>query len=339
MTDKALKQSHYYTGNPETPAPGSPVHVPSLVRDTASEAAAYKADERLVDAVNVALILSQPLLVTGEPGTGKTQLAYSLGRELGYEVLKFETKSTSLARDLFYTYDTLGRFHDAQLQRARDSKEYLTYNALGIAILQTQERPQVEEVLPTKFEHYGPRRSIVLIDEIDKAPRDFPNDLLNEIESMYFKIPELGIVSGGITAKKEMRPVIIITSNSEKSLPDAFLRRCIFYDIPFPDDERLTEIVLSHMTVLIQKKPAWLEDAIEFFSTLREPGRGLDKAPATAELLNWITYLRSARIGDEGRLRSEQKLLSSSLSALFKSKSDQERADSILNEWLQGSSG
>src|SRR2546423_417044 len=135
-----MKPSQYYSGSPQTPSPQRPIEVPSLVRDRRREAAAYIADERLADAVNVALILNQPLLLTGEPGTGKTQLAYSVGRELGYEVLKFETKSTSVARDLFYTYDTLRRFHDAQLQIAQDSREYITYNALGIAILRSKEK-------------------------------------------------------------------------------------------------------------------------------------------------------------------------------------------------------
>ena len=151
---------------------------------------------------------------------------------------------------------------------------------------------------------------------------------------MYFKIPELGMVSKRITAKDELRPVIIITSNSEKSLPDAFMRRCIYYDIPFPDDERLGEIVLSHMQTPGAMKPAWLEDAIDLFSKLRQPAKGLDKKPSTAELLNWITYLRMANIGEGARLRPQRDLIYSSLSALFKSKSDQERADPIVKEWL-----
>jgi MoxR-like ATPase len=334
MRGEIMRPLQYYRGSPETPPPESPVTIPSLVRDTAREAVAYKAVEGLVDAVNVALILSQPLLLTGEPGTGKTQLAYSLGRELGYEVRKFETKSTSVARELFYTYDTLRRFHDAQVHVRQDSREYITYNALGIAILQTEERSDVEAWLPTEFQHNGPQRSIVLIDEIDKAPRDFPNDLLNEIEGLYFRIPELGLVNERIEAKEELRPVVIITSNSEKSLPAAFLRRCIFYDIPFPDDARLMEIVLSHMTAMGASEPAWLKDAIEFFFKLRSDRSGLDKNPATAELLNWISYLRNAKLGDEARLRAHKDIVSSSLSVLSKSESDQERANSILKEWL-----
>ncbi|MGA9769878.1 MAG: MoxR family ATPase [Blastocatellia bacterium] len=325
----------YYKGRPEVPPAKSPVSIPSMVYNKKRDAASYIAGEQLVDAVNVALILNQPLLLTGEPGTGKTQLAYSVGRELGYDVLKFETKSTSAARDLFYTYDTLRRFHDAQLRVKRRSNEYISYNAFGAAILRTREREEVAQWLPSSFEHDEPRQSIVLIDEIDKAPRDFPNDLLNEIEGMYFKVAELGMTNEKIEANQEMRPIIFITSNSEKSLPDAFLRRCIFYDIPFPSRDRLTDIVLSHMADAVDKKHTWLEDAMDFFLKLREPGRGLDKKPATAELLNWIAYLRKSSIQDSEHLRVKKGLINSSLSVLFKSKSDQARANSILDEWLK----
>jgi MoxR-like ATPase len=329
-----MKLTQYYTGRPDAEPADKPADIPSLVRDRELEAVAYIADERLVDAVNVALILSQPLLLTGEPGTGKTLLAYSVGRELGLDVLKFETKSTSAARDLFYTYDTLRRFHDAQLTQRREGSEYITYNALGIAILRTHDADEVAPSLPSTFAHGGRRRSIVIIDEIDKAPRDFPNDLLNEIDGMYFKVPELGMVSEGIKAKEDMRPIIFITSNSERSLPDAFLRRCIFYDIPFPKPDRLVEIVLSHMRTSGKQQPSWLQDALDFFSKLREPNRGMEKRPATAELLDWIRYLRRAGIGDGERLRDRKELVASSLGALFKSKADADRADSILSEWL-----
>lgn len=325
----------FYRGLPQAPAAESPAKLLTVPRDKEREVAAYIADPGLIDAVNVALLLNQPLLLTGEPGTGKTQLAYSLGRELGYEVLKFETKSTSTARDLFYTYDTLRRFHDAQLEIKRESTDYLTYNALGIAIIRSREANQNENWLPAGFEHGGARRSIVLIDEIDKASRDFPNDLLNEIEGMYFRIPELGMGNKSIAAG-ELRPVIIITSNSEKSLPDAFLRRCIFYNIPFPTRQRLNEIVLSHMASLKDGRQLWLTDALDFFDKLREPNRGLDKKPATAELLDWLKCLGTANLKDGDRLRAHKDIISRCLSALFKSALDQERAASIMEEWLKG---
>lgn len=331
--------NHYYTGKPQANVTGS-AEIRSIVRDRDHETSAYIADEGLVNAVNVALVLGQPLLLTGEPGTGKTQLAYSVGRELGLDVLKFETKSTSTARDLFYTYDTLRRFHDAHLQRKKESIEYVTYNALGIAILNTHEASEYKEWIPPGFEHKGPHRSIVLIDEIDKAPRDFPNDLLNEFEGMYFKIPELGMVNEHIGASNPLRPIIFITSNSEKSLPDAFLRRCVYYDIPFPNRARLTDIVISHLPTLKRPRPAWLDDALELFDRLRKPVSALDKKPGTAELLNWITYLRTdEQLTEDDRLRNKDELVASSLSTLFKSKSDQERSEQIVTEWRREQPG
>lgn len=325
--------NQYYVGQPHVKKADAPADIPSIIRNRDREAAAYIADDGLVSAVNVALILGQPLLLTGEPGTGKTQLAYSVGRELGFDVLKFETKSTSVARDLFYTYDTLRRFHDAHLKREKEGVEYITYNALGIAILNTHEYGKYKEWLPPGFGHTAPRRSIILLDEIDKAPRDFPNDLLNEIEGMYFKIPELGMVNKRITAQDALRPIIFITSNSEKSLPDAFLRRCVYYDIPFPGTARLAEIVLSHLPMRVATRPAWLNDALDLFDRLRRPASALDKKPGTAELLNWVSYLRREGLGDDETLRPKETLVWSSLSTLFKSKSDQENSEKLVQEW------
>jgi hypothetical protein len=153
----------FYEGRPRDKCSDKPATIPILEQNRRTEARAYIAEPGLVDAVNVMLILGQPLLITGEPGTGKTQLAYSVECELGYEVLKFETKSTSIARDLFYTYDTLGRFHAAQLKMGSvDGKHYITYNALGMAILASRESAAIKEWLPESYEHKEPRRSIVL---------------------------------------------------------------------------------------------------------------------------------------------------------------------------------
>lgn len=181
---------------------------------------AYRPDLRLVDAVNVALVLNRPLLVTGEPGTGKTQLAYSIAWQLAARkqlnvtsprVEKFETKSTSVARDLFYSFDVLARFHAAHTGGSSRNVDYLTYNALGRALLDALPEGEVRPQLPPGHEYQGPRRSVVLIDEIDKAPRDFPNDLLNELDQMYFRIPELGNVAIGGTgpAAEAYRPVVV----------------------------------------------------------------------------------------------------------------------------------
>jgi MoxR-like ATPase len=331
----------YYTGNPHKRHADRPAELPGSRRARQIDPAHYKADPGLVDAVNVALLLNQPLLLTGEPGTGKTQLAYSIAWELGFEPpLMFETKSTSMARDLFYTYDTLGRFHAAQTgEGSQRSLDYITYNALGIAILRSHEEADVHAYLPPDFTHGGRRRSVVLIDEVDKAPRDFPNDLLNEVEGMYFRVPELGNVR--LAAGEELRPVLIITSNSEKHLPDAFLRRCIYYNIPFPDvtqadgRQRLTEIVLARSTQFADDHSPLLAEALDFFAKLREPNSGLRKKPATAELLNWLGALHGAGAPAAEPLRQHAELAAASLGALVKSASDQEVARTLLAEWLQ----
>ena len=146
---------------------------------------------------------------------------------MAIQMLKFEIKSTSTARDLFYTYDALKRIQD--IHSGVSSSEllnYITYQALGLAILKTKEPSEVKNLLSAEFAHVGKSRSVVLIDEMDKAPRDFPNDLLNELEHLYFRIPELGNVK--VEADPTLQPIVIITSNSEKDLPEAFLRRCIY---------------------------------------------------------------------------------------------------------------
>src|SRR5262245_6651572 len=183
----------YYTGKPRNRRIGAPAILPGSRRARQTDPAGYLPDPGLVDAVNVALLLGQPLLLTGEPGTGKTQLAYNLAWELEFpEPLSFETKSTSTSRELFYTYDAVGHFRAIQMRdNNTDATNYITWNALGEAILRSCQGAEIRKWLSPDGVGLEPQRSVVLIDEIDKAPRDFPNDILNEVEALFFRIPEL----------------------------------------------------------------------------------------------------------------------------------------------------
>lgn len=294
----------------------------------------YIADEGLRDACNVALLLGQPLLLTGEPGTGKTQFAYNLAWELGFKPpLKFETKSDSSARDLFYTYDALKRFQD--IQSGLESStilNYISYQALGLAILRTRQWDEVQHLLPDNFEAFQPQRSVVLIDEVDKAPRDFPNDLLNELEQLYFKVSELE--NAKIEADPALQPLVVITSNSEKDLPDAFLRRCIYYNVPFPTKERLTHIIASHLGTNTDANNAFLRTALDIFDRLRAPENGLRKKPATAELLGWVLTLQRFGEGKSNPLE-DPSLVFKTLSSLIKTAEDIPKARGVIERWSQ----
>ena len=245
---------------------GQPVSTPG-------EQGRYIAHPDLVAAVNTALAVEQPLLVTGEAGTGKTVLAHSIAAELKLgEVEFFAVRSDGQGRDLLYEFDNLARFYDAQVQddRARDRKNYLRYGALGRSF-QSKER------------------RVVLIDEIDKAPRDFPNDLLHVLDRMELRVPELDL---RVTA--EHRPVVVITSNREAQLPDPFLRRCVFHHISFPDADLLHKIVeerLGHLKVRDKLR----ERIVDRFLAIREV-EGLEKRPSTGELLTWARVLVRADI-------------------------------------------
>lgn len=324
----------YYTGNPGARRGRHPAQLPGSRYARQTDPAGYLPDPGLVDAVNVALLLGQPLLVTGEPGVGKTQLAHSLAWELGLgEPLVFETKSTSTARDLLYGYDTVGRFHAPHSGGSLRSLDYITWHALGEAILQSHPRDEVAQWLPAEFKHEGPRRSVVLVDEIDKAPRDFPNDLLNEVEKREFRAPELA--NALIEANPQSLPILVLTSNSEKNLPDAFLRRCVYYNIPFPDRERLAEIVMRRVGGFDAASDPLLVEAMDLFFRLREPSGGLRKRPATAELIGWLTALAGMDAATGEPLRTQGEAAMRALSALVKSADDQEAARKIVEDWLK----
>jgi MoxR-like ATPase len=272
----------------------------------------YFVSNELRNAVNVALILGQPLLITGEPGTGKTQLAQRVAyeRELPTKLfpLTFYTKSISTAKDLFYQYDALRHFHDVQIQNSEPHSEpksiaagpYITYGALGQAVLLTMDphdepRSRVNKYLPPALQSMGPVRPVVLIDEIDKAPRDLPNDILNELENMSFTVNEIIENKSWMNfkANSDYRPIIIITSNSEKDLPDAFLRRCIFVHLEFPNRATLNKIVEDRLKLQGLTNEA-RDEFIRLFIKFRE--LNLNKAPATAELLYWMRVLERGKI-------------------------------------------
>jgi len=284
----------------QAPRPPSKLRLPQ--KGLRGRDSAYIADPRLIAAANAALALEMPLLLTGEPGCCKSDFAWVVANYVDSErrdphgLRECHVRSDSRARDLLYHFDALRRFGDAQhgdtatTANAQDPRHYVELEPLGLALV-------------------APVQQVVLIDEIDKAPRDLPNDLLRELDRGDFEIPEIparGLV-GNVTTCWEpwgqqqqplartmrrpdgaRKPIVVITSNVERQLPEAFLRRCIFFDIAFPDADRLEEILLAHWPGAAPD-PLYIDDLLVVFSALR--AQELSKKPSTSELLNWAHAL------------------------------------------------
>jgi MoxR-like ATPase len=283
----------------------------------------YIPDPKLVDAVDLAIRMSKPLLLTGEPGAGKTHAAYYVAADLGLGApLVFRSRPTSTSRDLFYAYDSRRAEEEHAAAKAGDPPSFIRFNALGLAIIRTLPREAAAGVVPPDLIHEAPTRSLVLIDEIDRAPRDFCNDILDELERMSFHISELG---RHIQAEPSMRPIVLITSNSEKSLPGAFLRRCIYFNIPFPDSSALMEIVKGHLPELEGRLAS---DIVEFVTALRS-SPSINK-PGVADLLSWGAALLATGVDPDEGLRRQAEIAERTLSTLVKDTDAHQSALALL---------
>ena len=256
----------------------------------------YISTKDLTIAVNAAITLERPLLVKGEPGTGKTELAKQVAKSLDLKIFEWSVKSTTKAQQGLYEYDAVSRLRDSQIgdKKVSDIKKYIKKGKIWNAFESAQ-------------------KSVLLIDEIDKADVEFPNDLLQELDKMEFFVYETGEV-----IKSKNRPIVIITSNNEKELPDAFLRRCFFHYIQFPDQETLIKIINVHFPKI---KKIILDRALQRFFEIRETP-GLKKKPSTSEVLDWLKLLLTEDI-DPSELKNDGKNLLPKLhGALLKNEQD-----------------
>lgn len=256
----------------------------------------YVASPDLVVAVNAAMQLGRPLLIKGEPGTGKTELALQVAAAMGMPLIEWNIKSTTKAQQGLYEYDAVSRLRDSQIgdEKVHDVANYIKRGKVWDAFESDQ-------------------RAVLLIDEIDKADIEFPNDLLHELDKMQFHVYETGQT---VTAKE--RPFVIITSNNEKELPDAFLRRCFFHYITFPDEATLRAIVAAHFPDI---KPSLLNEALMQFLDIRSQN-GLKKKPSTSELLDWLKLLLIDDLDAQDIQRDPHTMLPKLHGALLKNEQD-----------------
>jgi MoxR-like ATPase len=342
-----------YKGIPGHVAPG-PVSFDTSLRSRLDDPKGYLPAPNLVTAVNAAMLLGQPLLLSGEPGTGKSGLALAVASELSLgPAVRVTCKSDMRSGDLFYVVDHIRRLNDANAgEKAEPTEHYISLNGLGLAIVRAAGAEAM--ALPLRgsgtprrlgdlFPDLGlgaPQQSVVLIDEIDKAPRDVPNDILTEIDAMRFDLPELGL---SIAAGTDRKPFVVITSNSEKALPAPFLRRCVFYAIPFPalpgepqestpgsPPYTLENIVAQRFDNI---RGTWLlQEGLEIFRLLRDQSR-FETKPSPAEFMNWLLYMRKHHAADI-HLRDHRDLVRKSLVILLKSERDRQTGASLVEAWF-----
>jgi MoxR-like ATPase len=326
--------------------------------------AEYVIDPPLAAAAWVALLLRQPLFLTGDPGVGKTRFADALAQRLRLgRAQRVQVKSDTKGRDLLYVFDEVARFRDATRAGARPGSanrspmsrpdlEYVRLRGLGRAIMwaagasaKVTLRPNIrsKDVMPTHLWNKSevtlgdlfqgefpetdsaPRHSVVLIDEIDKAPRDAPNDLLFEIESMSFEIEEIGVT---VSAKPEYKPIVVITSNSERNLPDAFMRRCVFFNMTLPSLATLRKIAVGRVGGGLEPDSALVGDAAAFFDDIKKTMT--EKTPGTAEFIGLVAYLREAGLKPQDNLDRKSELARNSLKVLAKTQADLAAAEREL---------
>ena len=342
------------------------------------ESSKYLPEHGLIRAVNVAFLMGQPLLVTGPPGCGKTALAYSIANEHGMEVHKVSVRSSTTLEDLFYEFDHLARFRDSQAGGERPLASYLRFVGLGVAILKAggpdagvevheggalmqaegstsrsvgsvggasggskgSGRGMVfRDLVMAEFPVKKPTASVVLVDEIDKAPRDTPNDMLGWLETMSFYVKELGITirlpgngrkSEEIEGGGYVAPFVVFTSNSEKSLPEPFLRRCVYFDINSPGSEKLIQIVSNRVGEKLDGS-VFAQDAVSILRDLERVDSGIKRKPGVAEFLGWLVMLKERCGLKKGtRIRDRREILKDSLAVLLKTPEDVEAGVRVL---------